>query len=337
MLEQSYVGAIFTDGNPNAEKSGQTYGADLKLATSRFGGSKNLAVNAYAVKSDNQDTASNNASYGFSAHYPNDKYVGELVYRVIEEDFQPALGFVQRSNVRMYRFGASYNPRPKKFLNIQQMFHDIFYTRFERLDNGMLESSEFHLTPIDWHFKSGDSFHSILDYDRGFERLFEPFQISPGVVLLPGEYRSNRFKANFSSARKRRLSGSITTSWGDFWSGTSEQISASASFKLPPKFTLTASANQTFAHLPEGDFIARIFTSNVNYAVSPFLSFTNLIQFDNRSRNLGWQSRMRWTLQPGRDLFIVFNQGWIQNDIGGFNFETLNTKVSTKFQYTFRF
>lgn len=147
----------------------------------------------------------------------------------------------------------------------------------------------------------------------------------------------NRYKATVASARKRRLSAFLTTSFGDYWSGTAEQISATLTFKTPPKFNFSLGANQTFAHLPEGDFIARIITSNIDFSVSPFLSFTNLIQYDNRSDNLGWQSRMRWTLQPGRDLFIVFNQGWLQDPAGGLRFQSQDTKVSIKFQYTFRF
>ena len=77
---------------------------------------------------------------------------------------------------------------------------------------------------------------------------------------------------------------------------------------------MSVSTNQTFARLPEGNFIARIFTSNIGYTASPRLSFSNLIQYDNRSRNLGWQSRVRWTLQPGNDFFLAFNQGWIQEE-----------------------
>lgn len=187
LFEQSYIGGIFTDGNPALGQDGKTYGADARFATSNFmDRNMNLVVNAYAARSDNDDDSDNDKSYGISAHYPNDKYVGELVYRVIEEDFNPALGFLQRNNVRMYRVGASYNPRPKGFMDIQQMFHDIFYTQFERLDNGHIESTEFHVTPLDWHFNSGDSVHAFGDYDRTYERLFEPFQISPGIVLQPG-------------------------------------------------------------------------------------------------------------------------------------------------------
>ena len=91
-------------------------------------------------------------------------------------------------------------------------------------------------------------------------------------------------------------------------------MTTGVTYKLPPRFTISLNTNQTFARLPEGNFTARIFTSNVSYAASPRLSFSNLIQYDNRSRNLGWQSRVRWTLQPGNDFFFAFNQGWIQEE-----------------------
>jgi len=338
ILEQSYIGGIYTNGNPTSGPSSSTYGVDARFATSDLlGKSQNFAVSAYTVQSDSGEDSGEGQSYGISAHYPNDKYVGEFVYRVVEDDFDPALGFVQRSNVKMYRAGVSYNPRPTNFLGMQQMFHDIFYTEFENLDNGLVESREFHVTPLDWHFKSGDSVHAFGDYDRTYERLFEPFQISPGVILQPGEYTNNRYGFNFASARKRRATLSIRGSVGDFWTGTAERISSTFTYKLPPKFNFSLAANQTFAHLPEGAFITRIYTANIDYSVSPFLSFTNLIQYDNRSRNLGWQSRMRWTLQPGRDLFLVFNQGWLQDPLGGFHFQSQDTKIATKFQYTFRF
>jgi hypothetical protein len=100
---------------------------------------------------------------------------------------------------------------------------------------------------------------------------------------------------------------------------------------------LSFSTNQTFARLAEGTFVARVMTWQVNFSASPFLSFSNLIQFDNDSRNLSWQSRMRWILKPGNDLFIVFSQGWIQDAQGGFRYRAQESKLSTKFQYTFRF
>ena len=241
ILQQSYIGAIFTSGNPALPISSQTFGADLRLATSRFlGGRRNLIFNAYGLRSVNKGISGKDKSYGISAQYPNDRFDAQIILREIQENFRPALGFVQRRNVRLLRVGASYNPRPKDFLGIQQMFHDVFYTRFTRLDNGEVESWDLYATLLDWHFKSGDSLHSLFDVNPTYERLFAPFTISPGVVLPPGEYRFTRFRGTFASAQKRRLQGSINASFGTYWSGHANTLQLGVTYKIPPYFVISS-------------------------------------------------------------------------------------------------
>jgi hypothetical protein len=328
-----------TNGNTAPGLSGQTYGADVRLATSRLlGGSRNLVVTGYGARSVTPNSPGKDGSYGYSVEYPNDRFAGQVAVREIQANFNPAVGFVQRSNVRMFRVAGSWNPRPKRY--IQQMFHDVYFTRFTRLDYGLVESWNLYVTPLDWHFKSGDSAHSILDFNPTYERLFEPFEISPGVVLPPGEYRFTRFRTSpIATAPKRRLSGSAAVVFGNYWSGTAEQITTGITYKVPPWFTASFNTNTTYAHLPEGEFVARIVTVNVDYSASPMLSFSNLVQYDNRSRNLGWQSRMRWTQRPGNDLFISFNQGWIRDESEGdsLRFRVQDTKLAGKVQFSVRF
>ena len=68
LFRQSYIGGIFTDGNPALGQSGQTYGADVRLATSRFlGRSRNLVVNGYAARSVNEGTSDKDLSAGCRA------------------------------------------------------------------------------------------------------------------------------------------------------------------------------------------------------------------------------------------------------------------------------
>ena len=349
-FEQSYVGAIFTGGDPARAPSNGTVGApaqaslsstagvDMRLATSDFlGTDRNMVFNAWGLKTNKEGVSDKNASYGFAAHYDNDKFEGQIMWREIQENFDPELGFVQRANVRMLRLGGSFNPRPKPSSGIQQMFHDVFYTRFTRLDNGLVETWKLYFTIVDWHLNSGDSLHSLFDLNPTYERLFEPFEISPGVVLPAGEYRFTPMRIFFTSAQKRKLQGSIGLTFGNFWSGTAKTVQTGLRYQVPPRFSISLNSNQTFAQLPEGSFIARIFSTQVNFAVSPFLSFSNLVQFDNRSGNLGLQSRVRWTLEPGNDVFFIFGQGWIQ-ELGGFyDFRQQNSRLATKLQYTFRF
>ena len=337
-FQQSYIGALLTDGNPAGPLAGRTAGADLRLATSRLlGRSRNLVVNAYGVRSINEARKGDDWSYGMSASYPNDRIAAQVILREIQDNFRPPVGFVQRDNVRLFRAAFSFNPRPR-FLNLQQMFHDFYYTQFTNLSNGQLESADFYMTLVDWHFRTGDNMHGLLDFQRVYEHLFVPFTISPGVVLPVGEYRFNRFKSQpMTTAARRRVSGGLTVTWGDYWSGKAEQLTANVTFRLPPRFSLSINTNQTWAKLPQGHFTARIFTSTVNYTSSPRLALSNLFQYDNRSRNLGWQGRIRWTMRPGDDVYFVVNQGWIQEPGEELRFRAMDRKISAKVQYAFRF
>lgn len=337
LFQQSYLGLLLTEGHPEPGRSGRTYGADLHLATSHFlGQPRNFIVDAYAVRSDNDGPQTDDWSFGLSLHYPNDRFEAQLTLRDIQKNFDPALGFVQRSNVRMYRIGASYNPRPRHFLNINQMFHDVYYTRFDRLDTGQLESRSLYITPLDWHFQSGDAIHAMVDVNDVYERLFEPFRIAPGVTLPVGEYRYRRYNANIASASKRRLFGRLIVGWGDYWSGTAGQLTAVLNYRWPPWTTLNIRAERTFARLPEGHFTARVVTANLAVAASPFLSIGNLVQYDNRSRKLGLQSRLRWTLRPGTDLFLAIQKGWIKDETSQDRFTASETTVAAKIQHSWR-
>jgi hypothetical protein len=92
---------------------------------------------------------------------------------------------------------------------------------------------------------------------------------------------------------------------------------------------------QFFVNLPQGSFRTRLALYKLDYAFTPFLSLSNFIQYDTDSRNLGFQSRLRWIVTPGNELFFVVNQGWEQNSLD--RFEAVQTNVRAKLNYTFRF
>ena len=81
---------------------------------------------------------------------------------------------------------------------------------------------------------------------------------------------------------KRPLSGSLSLSWGDYWSGKAEQVSASLVYKLPPWLTVSLNGDRTSARLPEGDFTATILTARIDYSASPRLSLSSLVQYPRK-------------------------------------------------------
>jgi hypothetical protein len=59
------------------------------------------------------------------------------------------------------------------------------------------------------------------------------------------------------------------------------------------------------------------------------------VQYDTESRVLGVQSRFRWIVKPGNDVFFVVNRGWYR-DLDS-RWTRSFDKLSAKISYTLRF
>ncbi len=332
---QSYVGALFTDGDPSGRSSSQTYGADMRLGTSRFlGGGRNFNTSVYYLNVRTPGVDRDHAIFGGGVAYPNDLWNGRVDWAQIQRNFSPALGFVPRADVNKLNVSLDFSPRPKHFLGVRRMVHQFRFSRFSRLEDGRVESWRFFTAPINYMFNSGDRFE--INYGDTFERLFRPYEISKGVILPPGDYRFDRWRLEIGTSSKRRVSFANEWGFGTYYSGRANELQTGLQYKVAANFQTQLSWNQTFARLRQGNFVSRIITLRADYSVSPLLTFFNLIQFDNESRNLGWQTRTRWILRPGREMILVFNQGWIKDGIVP-AFHSADRTLAVKAQYTFRF
>ena len=86
--------------------------------------------------------------------------------------------------------------------------------------------------------------------------------------------------------------------------------------------------------LKEGRFTTNLERLTFNYQIGPWISFANVVQFDTISHVLGWQSRFRWIMKPGNDLYVVYTHNWIDQ----FNsLQTLDRGLATKVTFTKRF
>src|SRR5206468_4582778 len=100
IMKQSYVGGIFTGGDPAGPASSRTLGGDFMLFSSNFlGKHHNFGVDGFLLETSNEGVKGNNDSFGFGVRYPNDLWNVNLDWKQIEENFRPALGFVPRTGV----------------------------------------------------------------------------------------------------------------------------------------------------------------------------------------------------------------------------------------------
>jgi hypothetical protein len=332
ILQQSWIGGIVTHGNPTGAGDNTLVGADLRLATSTFRGNKNLSLALYMLGTDDEATGTRDAAGGFVIDYPNDRWDVALSWKQIGDHFQPALGFVPRAGIRKTDLNVAFQPRPERW-GIRQFFFEFRPTYITNLEN-RLENWRVFIAPFNTRTESGE--HLEWDDIPEFEHLDEPFEIATGIIVPPGSYQWTRFRAEANTATKRLWVVDAALWWGGFYNGTRRQIEFGVTLKPNTHVALSVQTERNDVELPQGTFYTQIITGRADYNFSPDVSWANLVQYDNESRIAGLQSRFRWILRPGNDVFLVLNRGWVRS-LDDNRFEPSFDRASAKVQYTFRF
>jgi hypothetical protein len=330
LFEQSWIGAIVTNGNPDGTSSNHLLGADARLATSTFRGDKNVSLDLFIQRTDDQVFGRDYAG-GFGLSYPNDRWDLFLNWKQIGDNFQPALGFVPRAGIRTTNARIAFQPRPQRW-GIRQFFFEFEPEYITNLNN-RLENWRFFIAPFNVRTESGE--HLEWNIIPEFEHLDLPFEIYPGVILPATSYQWHRYRTEVNTATKRWWVIDFAYWWGGFYDGTRKQTGVGVTLKPNAHVAIAVRADRNDIALREGRFYTQVVTTRGDYNFTPNVSWQNLQQYDNESRLLSFQSRFRWILKPGSDLFVVLNRGWFKTFDGPL--ESAFDRTSSKLQYTLRF
>ena len=333
VLSESSVGMIATVGDPLSLPSSWTGGVDFTYQTSAFRGEKNLLVGVWGLQNHTSDGS--DEAFGGMIDYPNDLVDVAVSYTRIGEDFAPSLGFVPRTGVQIFHGEAAFNPRPSWSL-VRQMFFEFNPSIVSDLGNRW-ESYEVQIKPLDWQLESGDRFEfSIVPQGDRPTEDFELFNSGTDSVAVPADvYRWTRYNVQAAFASKRRVNGEATVSAGSFYGGTLNSLELTLRAKPSSFLTAELGLERNSAQLPGGAFVQKLYSGRVQVNVSADLQVASLVQYDNESRSLGTNTRLRWTFNPLGELFVVFNHNMLRDITNRFAFES--NQLLVKAQYAYRF
>jgi hypothetical protein len=309
--ENLRVGTMFTNGDPAGFRRNTLVGVDAIWRTSKFRGNKNLLLGAWSATTQGDVGPGSKTGWGFKIDYPNDLWDCNTSVNQYGDALDPLLGFLPRPGVRRTDAGCAYQPRPSKdgpFRWIRQEFFENQYTRFTD-SRGIVESWEYFMAPVNVRFETGDRFE--FNWNPHGETLLAPFEVAPGVVIAPGSYDFTRWRLEAQTSEHRPLQFGATTWFGTFYNGHLTQWENYLRWTSPRgKVQLDLDTENDFGHLPTGNFVQRLWSVRAAYAWNPNLVLSSFIQYDTGSQNVGTNTRLRWTIKPGNDLFIVWNRGW---------------------------
>jgi len=309
--ENLRVGTIFTNGDPAGFRRNTLVGADAVWRTSKFRGHKNLLLGAWSATTQGDVGPGSKIGWGFKIDYPNDLWDCATSINQYGEALQPLIGFLPRQGVRRTAASCNFQPRPSKdgpFRWVRQEFFENEYVRYTD-PKGIVESWEYFMAPVNLRFETGDRFE--FNWNPHGETLIVPFEVAPGVIIPPGSYDFTRWRLEAQTSEHRPLQFGTTTWFGTFFNGHLTQWENNLRWTSPRgKVQLDLETENDFGHLPVGRFVQRLWSARAAYAWSQSLVLSSFVQYDTESQNIGTNTRLRWTIKPGNDLFVVWNRGW---------------------------
>ncbi|MCG8414732.1 MAG: carbohydrate binding family 9 domain-containing protein [Pseudomonadales bacterium] len=337
ILEDSRVGFILTDGDPASDLDNSVAGVDFQYINNQLPNNRRMSGTVFYQQSDTEGLDGDDSSYGISVALPASQgFRTRFGYKVVEENFNPAMGFVNNANIEDLTADFGYT----HFFNsgpFQSYFGGVDMQRIELIDGGLqTEVIAYRLAELETAGRDSIS----LAYYANQEVVLDAFPIfrQPGneVFIQPGSYEFDEQEVSFETGGQREFSGSFTYRTGDFFNGERVAMRGEFTWNQSRWFIASLSYDWNDIELPQGDFITRLSSVNTQVAFSPTLYWITLAQYDNISEEIGINTRLQWIPRAGQEGFIVLNYGLEDRDQDN-TFRTASSDLSIKFRYTFRF
>jgi hypothetical protein len=327
--EESYAGFIVTHGDPTTNGSNSVVGADLHLRSDRIFGDKILEFNAWLQQSHTSGDQGRDESLGLVLNYPNDRWNWRLGFKRLDEDFRPALGFLNRIGVHESIADIRRRWRP---LSGDIRWIDLSArARLITTVKGALQTFESQ-SRLEITNHIGDSI--AIEGAARAERVLVPFEIADGAFVRAGRYDWMRGLLRIGSSDRRALSASISVSAGGFFSGHLRSLDTHVVWRPTEHFSSELTYREDHGRLDDGNFTTRLIQWRVNLTFTPDISWSTFIQWDDSSQDLGWNSRLRWIVREGEEFVLVWNQGFDTTD---HHLHSTRSEWIGKIRWTFRF
>lgn len=333
VFEESAIGIIATHGDPVSNSDNSLIGVDFRYLNTRFESGRTLEGAVWYQQTDTPGLENDDQAFGFSLSAPNSAgWNGELAYREIQDNYRPAMGFVNQFGVRSLLFDGAYAWWLESAA-VRSIEAGIGGKRIETIE-GELVNQELIAELLEIENHAGDKLGGRIHEVR--ENLAEAFEISEGVTIPAGDYEWTYYCIEASSGQHRAISFDAWTCDGDFYDGTLLSVSPSLTWRPNMHFLFAAAYEVNDVDLPYGSFTTRQSTLQADIAFTATWYWENLVQYDNVSDNIGINSIMRWVPLAGRELVLVVNHEY-SDPLESRDFEPANYEVLLKFYYTFRY
>lgn len=331
VLDESAIGFVMTSGDPTSNISNSVVGVDFLYRNTDGPFGEILTGNFWAQQSDSSDLDGNEQAFGIDLEIPSDVLSAYVSGQVIEENFRPALGFVNRTGIKRYDAGLRYRTRPETG-RWRAINNRIDFTNITDMDGETL-SQRTRIRPVSFYSHRDDFL--FVEWERNTENVLNGFQLFGRLDVPVGRYEFDRYRAEIATGMQRPLRVVLSVQDGGFFGGDRLEKFAEVQWRQSAHFFLGLSFTENVVEMPSGDFTSHLASLRSDFAFNSRWSWSNLLQYDNTSEAFGVNSRLRYIPEAGEEVLIVLNHG---ASVGASNNLTSTlSELNLKVSYTFRY
>lgn len=240
--------------------------------------------------------------------------VYNATFDMLGNQVNPEMGFIDDNGYGDAGTGMGYRYATGEKSKLQFIYLYTNYKYRWRFDNDRMETFAADLWP-GMQFKNGASINfSVIEYK--VDSLRFDWNLDDNNAISAGKYTTYNNSLEISSPSQSTFYGSLSASYGGFYSGQRAFVSPYLSYALNKHFSFSLTYEFNNIHFDQylTDTVNTVFTSNlirwnVTYNFTTKLSVKFYTQFDDLSNLISSNLRFRYNPREGTDLFIVFNQG----------------------------
>jgi hypothetical protein len=254
---------------------------------------------------------------GYAQYYfTNNQWKIWWTETIVTKNFDPALGFISRSDVIGTTPGIFWYYRGKKlpFKKWVRAFEPgILVEYYHQASTGKLVERQINMNPVWFNFKAGGFLGYLVN--PTFQRLTQPF--APlGIVISEGTYHYLRHQFYYSTDPSKIIGLNSSLETGSYFNGKLNTLSASLRFSPVPYFTLTGQFNRNhFKNVGDNkeSLTADLYSISGRLALNPRLQLIGFYQVNSQNKLDNYNIRLSWEYQPLSYIYFVFNHRGFDN------------------------
>jgi len=331
VLDESAVGFIMTHGDPTSNDSNSVIGLDFLYRDSDGPFGEILTGKFWAQQSRSSNLDGDDQAFGAQLEIPSDKLQVYAGAQYIEENFHPALGFVNRPGIRRFDTGVRYRIRPEEGM-WRALNSRIDFTHITDM-NGDILSQKTRIRPISFYSHRDDFI--FIDWERNTEVVLNEFDLFGRLNVPVGEYDFDRVRAEIATGMQRPLRVVLSVQDGGFFGGDRLEKFVEFQWNQSAYFSMGLSFTENVVDLPSGSFTSHLASLRTDVAFDSKWSWSNFVQYDNSGDVFGINSRLRYVPEAGQEMMLVLNHGGVVDAAN--NLSSTQSDINLKVSYTFRY